>query len=118
MGGVCHAADITVGIAGSKGTFTAFVLDADIPALLRKGALEALAGQLDFARNALTLGSRGVEIPLQVNDAGHYILSVANFHETPARYGAPSDLFCLPCRAVAPPTTPEYGTRRPLSPLQ
>ena len=44
-GDVCFAADITVGIAGAKGTFTAFVLDADIPALLCKGALEALAGQ-------------------------------------------------------------------------
>ena len=34
-GEVCHATDITVGVAGVKGTFTAFALDSDIPALLR-----------------------------------------------------------------------------------
>ena len=45
VGEVCHAADITVGVAGFKGTFTAFVLDSDIPALLSKGALESLRGR-------------------------------------------------------------------------
>ena len=45
MGEVCHAADITVGVAGFKGAFTAFVLDSDIPALLSKGALESLRGR-------------------------------------------------------------------------
>ena len=34
-----HAADSPVEIAGKKGTFTAFALDADIPELLRKGAM-------------------------------------------------------------------------------
>ena len=33
-GEVCHAADITAGVAGVKGVFTAFVFDSDIPALL------------------------------------------------------------------------------------
>ena len=37
-----HAADIKVGAAGCMGAFTAFVLDAEIPALLCTGALEAL----------------------------------------------------------------------------
>ena len=32
-GEVRHAADITVGVAGVKGKFAAFVLDSDIPAL-------------------------------------------------------------------------------------
>ena len=50
IGEVCHAADITVSVAGVKGAFTAFVLDSDIPALLSKGALESLRGRLDFAR--------------------------------------------------------------------
>ena len=60
-GNVCFAADITVGIAGAKGAFTAFALDADIPALLCKGASEALAGQLDFARSTLTLGPEALK---------------------------------------------------------
>ena len=38
MGEVRCAAEITVGVAGNKGSFTASVLDADLPAYLRKGA--------------------------------------------------------------------------------
>ena len=53
IGEVQYAANVTVGIAGRKGTFTAFAMDAEIPALLRKGALEALGAQLDFAKDAL-----------------------------------------------------------------
>ena len=89
-GNVCFASDIAVGIAGAKGTSTASVLDADIPALLCKGALEALAGQLDFARNTRTLGSRGIAIPLKVNAMGHYILSVVDFPAALASLGAES----------------------------
>ena len=79
MGDVEIAADITAGIAGPKGAFTDFALDAEIPALLRKGALEALRGRSDFSRGTPTLGSRGVGIPPKVNDMGHYILSVVDF---------------------------------------
>ena len=60
---VCRAADITVGVAGVKGAFTAFVLDSDIPALLSKGALESLRGCLDFAQRTLTLGRMEKRFP-------------------------------------------------------
>ena len=50
-----RAADTPVGIAGNKGEFAAFALEADIPALLRKGALEARGGRLDFSRDISTL---------------------------------------------------------------
>ena len=81
-GEVCHAADITGGVASVKGACTAFVPDSDIPALLSKGALGTLQGRLDFARRTLTLGANGKVIPLQMSDAGHYILSVADFPRT------------------------------------
>lgn len=42
LGAVRFAADIIVGTAGCTGTFAAIVLDADTPALFRRGALEAL----------------------------------------------------------------------------
>ena len=58
-GEVCHAADITAGVAGVKGAFTAFVLGSDIPALPGKGALESLHGCPDFAQHTLTLGPGG-----------------------------------------------------------
>ena len=41
LGEIRQAADIPAGIAGNAGKITAFVLEAIIPALLRKGALEA-----------------------------------------------------------------------------
>lgn len=43
-----RAADTPVRIAGSRSKFAVFALDADILALLREGALEALGGQLIF----------------------------------------------------------------------
>ena len=66
-GGVCHAADITVGKDGIKGAITAFVLDSDIPALLSKGKLETLQGRLYFARHSLALGANGKVVPLQMS---------------------------------------------------
>ena len=57
------AADITVRTAGAKGNFATFVLDSDIPALLRKGAPEALGGRLHFSEDTLTLGPEGRKFP-------------------------------------------------------
>ena len=67
LGEVRHAADIPLRIAGNKGKHAAFAPDADIPALLRRGALEALGGQLEFLRGSLVLRRQGVKIPLMVN---------------------------------------------------
>ena len=50
------AADITAGIAGYRGNFTALVLDADIPALLRTRAVEALGRQPACSCDTLTPG--------------------------------------------------------------
>ena len=72
-------AGITVGNAGCKEAFAALLLDAGIPALLRTGASEALSGQLDFARDVLTLRNRGVGTPLEVNEMGRCLLSVVAF---------------------------------------
>ena len=71
IGEVQYAANISVGIAGCKGAFTAFVMDAEVPALLRKGALEALGAQLDFAKDTRLLERRGICVPLGLNAMGH-----------------------------------------------
>ena len=78
-GEVRHAACIPAGVAGSKGMFIAFVLDADIPALLRKDAVEALGGQLDFSRDSSVLLKEGVASPLRANMLGDYNLCVVDF---------------------------------------
>ena len=62
-GEVRYAAEITVGTAACKDTLAAFASLADIPALLREGALEALVGQLDFASGVSTVRDNGLEIP-------------------------------------------------------
>ena len=74
-----RAADIRVGIAGRRGVSAAFALDAESPAFLRKGALEALGAQLDFEKDVLSLTRHGATAPLKVNEMGRYILSVVEF---------------------------------------
>ena len=44
----------------------AFLLEADISVILRKGALEAPGGQLDFARNIRTLNPAKSELAATV----------------------------------------------------
>ena len=63
---------------------TALISAADIPAVLCKGALEALGGQLDFERDILTIRRHGVDIPLSVNGMGHYALSAVAFGTGPS----------------------------------
>ena len=67
---VRFAADTPVGISGCRRKFTAFALEAEIPALSREGATEALGGQLDFSRDVLTLRKQGADIPPKVNQTG------------------------------------------------
>ena len=71
--GVHGAADTPLGIRSGRGEFTAFALVADIPSLLRKGAIGALGGQVDFACNVSTLSKRGGAIPLRFSGPAHYV---------------------------------------------
>ena len=71
--------DVEFAACWAKGTLPACALGADIPAFLRKGALEALGGRLDFLRDTLMLGFRGAGIPLKVNTMGCSSLGVVNF---------------------------------------
>ena len=82
------AADITVGITGRRATLAAFVLGADVPALVREGTLEALGGQLDVACVVWALRNRGVGTPLGVNPMGHFVLSVVALGDRPKLAGS------------------------------
>ena len=55
VGEVRHAADIPAGVARNKSTFTAFVLEAATPALLRKRAGEKPGRWLDCLRGSPVL---------------------------------------------------------------
>ena len=54
-------------------------MEGDIPALLRKCALELCAGRPEFPYNCLHHGPVGVVVPLKVNVLGHCVLGVATF---------------------------------------
>ena len=63
-GKVRRAAEITAGTSGSRRALTAFALEADSPALLRKEESETLCGRSDFAREAFDSSkSRGGNSP-------------------------------------------------------
>ena len=67
------------------GLLAAFTLEADILALLRKGALRALGGQLDFACDVLTLREERADPSLAGYQVGRNVLSVVAFGERPPR---------------------------------
>ena len=64
----------------------ALALDADVPALLRRGALEVLGRQLALSRDLVTLAREGVRAPLSINREGRYIPSAFDFGEDPTRH--------------------------------
>ena len=78
-------ADITVGTAGRRGLSTVSVLRAGISAVLRKGALEARWGRLDFSCDVLTLRKNGADFPPKVNQMGRDVLSVVALVDGPSR---------------------------------
>ena len=82
VGDVRRAAVVPVAIVGYAGRFMAHVVDADIPALLRKVALETLGGHRNFRERVLTLESLGTDIPLEMSAVGHLLLNVADFPES------------------------------------
>ena len=81
VGDVRRAAIIPIAIAGHTGHFMAYVVDAEIPALLGKEALETLGSHLDFCERVLIMESLGEDIPLEMSPAGHFLLNVADFPE-------------------------------------
>ena len=85
IGNVHKAAVIPIAIVGCTGQFMAYVVDAEIPALLGKEALETLGAHLNFCRRVLTLEELGADIPLKVSTVGHYLLDVADFPENSPR---------------------------------
>ena len=71
--------NIPAGIVCGRSMLTALLLEAEIPALMRNGVLEAMGGQLDFASNVWAFRRTGVDVPLEVNGIGDSVLRVASF---------------------------------------
>ena len=54
-------------------------MDGGNPALARKGALESSEGEVDSHCNCFHLGPLSVQVPLNEEADGHYVLSAASF---------------------------------------
>ena len=63
-------------IAGKRGKIRAAVVKGAAPLLISRSALQSLKAQLNFADNTVTLFEDHREVPLQVNEAGQYVLNV------------------------------------------
>ena len=81
LGQVFCAAGVPVAIAVRREMFCDFLVGAEIPALLREGALEAMDGGLDVSRKCLHLAKWGTDAPLRSNAPGCYVLNVATFDD-------------------------------------
>ena len=79
LGEVLCAADSSGGIEGKCGAPTTFAPEAEIPALLRRGALGALGWQMDSFREISTLRERVVGLRLTLNSLGHCVFRAACF---------------------------------------
>ena len=77
MGEIRLVAHAPVGSAGCREKFATLLADADIRALLRKGAVGSLTGKLDFPHGCLHLRGRGAEVLLKANMARRDVLCVA-----------------------------------------
>ena len=78
-GEVRRDGDVLAGIAGSREKFTASAAEADISALLRKGASVGFGGQPDCSRDISSCRKQGVASPLKVHQVGHYVLRAVAF---------------------------------------
>ena len=63
-------------IAGKRGKIRAAIVKGAAPLLISRSALQSLKAQLNFSDNTVTLFEDRREVPLQVNEAGQYVLNV------------------------------------------
>ena len=66
---------IPVWIFGEKSLIEVDMVSNDIPLLISKPCMSEMGMSIDFGKNILSVG--GKVVPLDVNSAGHYIVSVA-----------------------------------------
>ena len=65
---------IPVRLGGRYGAIKAAIVKGKAPLLISRAALQTLQASLDFKNNTLTLFGDEVRIPLQVNEAGQYVV--------------------------------------------
>ena len=80
LGEVRRAADISAGIAGSRGKFAPSATETEgISAFLRRGALGGVGGRSGLFRDISSLRKQEEAIPLKAHQVGHCVLRVIFF---------------------------------------
>eukprot|EP00435_Cladocopium_sp_Y103_P018812 s3028_g4.t1 len=78
---------LPVQLGGRKGALRAAIVKGKAPLLISRSALQTLRASLDFKDNVLTLFDDRVQVPLQVNEAGQYVVRLLpeiQPHDAPA----------------------------------
>ena len=65
---------IPVQLGGRHGAIKAAIVKGSAPLLISRTALQILQASLDFKNNTLTLFDDRIQIPLQLNEAGQYVV--------------------------------------------
>ena len=73
--------EMPVSLAGKKGLVRAAVIRGRAPLLLSRPALKTLQATMDFAKDRLCLFDGETSIAMQINEAGQYVIPVAEFGE-------------------------------------
>ena len=71
--------DLPVGLQGRRGILQAAVVKGHAPLLVSRPALKKLGARIDFHQDMLHLFQGQVQMPLQVNSAGQYMVDVMQF---------------------------------------
>eukprot|EP00435_Cladocopium_sp_Y103_P035542 s519_g9.t1 len=112
--------DLPVGLHGRRGILQAAVVKGSAPLLVSRPALKRLGAQIDFSNDQLSLFQGQVQVPLEVNSAGQYMVDVMQF---PDRAFVPKSVVPSPSQsspvstALGPHQSPNLEDK-PISPPQ
>eukprot|EP00435_Cladocopium_sp_Y103_P026818 s1587_g6.t1 len=76
-----HVVAMPVTLAGRQGVIRASVVKGDAPLLISRSALKKLGASLDFGQDCLRVFGR--DLPLQVNQAGQYVVDLLQSEPKP-----------------------------------
>eukprot|EP00435_Cladocopium_sp_Y103_P057373 s281_g19.t1 len=82
--------DLPIGLQGRRGILQAAVVKGHAPLLVSRPALKKLGARIDFHRDVLQLFQGQVQMPLQVNSVGQYMVDVMQFPDSVLKRSPPA----------------------------
>ena len=101
--------EMPVVIGGKKGIVRAAVVKGKAPLLMSKQALKRLRASMDFESDELTLFAGEMAVPMMTNEAGQYMIPVAEFSQlTPDEEKEPTSVAAVESLSVEATATEDY----------